>query len=86
MLTISLALWSRAQVVGGLVNSFSQFFGARILLGIGEAPQFRTSAPVVRDWFNERERGFATGIWNCSSTSGTAVSAPLLTFLMLTFT
>jgi MFS family permease len=73
-------------VLGGLVNSFGQFFGARVLLGIGEAPQFPTSARVVRDWFNERERGLATGIWNCSSTLGTAISAPLLTFLMLTFT
>jgi MFS family permease len=85
MLTLSLGLWSIAQVLGGLVSSFGQFFGARVLLGIGEAPQFPTSARVVRDWFHERERGLATGIWNCSSTLGTAISAPLLTFLMLTF-
>jgi MFS family permease len=85
MLTASLAVWSFAQMLGGLVQSFGQFFGARVLLGIGEAPQFPTSARVVRDWFNERERGLATGIWNCSSTLGTAISAPLLTFLMLTF-
>jgi sugar phosphate permease len=86
MLTLSLTVWSLAQMLGGLVGSFGQFFGARVLLGIGEAPQFPTSARVVRDWFNERERGLATGIWNCSSTLGTAISAPLLTFLMLAFT
>ncbi|MBV8096076.1 MAG: MFS transporter [Acetobacteraceae bacterium] len=85
MLTVSLGLWSLAQMLGGLVQSFGQFFGARVLLGMGEAPQFPTSARVVRDWFNERERGLATGIWNCSSTLGTAISAPLLTFLMLSF-
>jgi MFS family permease len=62
MLTASLGLRSVAQVLGGLVNSFGQFFGARVLLGLGEAPQFPTSARVVRDWFNERERGLATGI------------------------
>jgi MFS family permease len=66
-----------------LVQNFGQFFSARLLLGIGEAPQFPTSARVVRDWFNKRERGLATGIWNSSSTLGTAISAPLLTFLML---
>ena len=59
MLTLVSCLWSVAQVLGGLVNSFGQFFGARVLLGIGEAPQFPTSARVVRDWFNERERGLA---------------------------
>jgi sugar phosphate permease len=85
MLTLSLSLWSIAQALGGLVQSFGQFFGARLLLGIGEAPQFPTSARVVRDWFNKSERGFATGIWNSSSTLGTAISAPLLTILMLYF-
>jgi sugar phosphate permease len=85
MLPMSLGLWSIAQALGGVVNSFTQFFAARVLLGVGEAPQFPTSARVVRDWFNEKERGLATGIWNCSSTLGTAISAPLLTFLMLTF-
>ncbi|MBV8522302.1 MAG: MFS transporter, partial [Acetobacteraceae bacterium] len=47
MLTASLGLWSLAQMLGGLVQSFGQFFGARVLLGIGEAPQFPTSARVV---------------------------------------
>jgi sugar phosphate permease len=37
----------------------------------------------VRDWFNVRGRGFATGIFNCSSTLGNAIAAPLLTVLML---
>lgn len=85
MLPVSLALWSVAQLLGGVVASFGQFFGARMLLGLGESPQFPSSARVVRDWFNVAWRGTATGIWNCSSTLGTAISAPLLTILMLSF-
>ncbi|GGD83164.1 MFS transporter [Caballeronia grimmiae] len=84
MLSVSLATWSVAQAFGGVVNSFGQFFAARMILGIGEAPQFPTSAKVVRDWFGKKERGAATGIWNSSSTLGTAISAPLLTVVMLT--
>src|SRR5271170_1214531 len=34
LLTIGLSLWSIAQFLGGLVHSFSQFFGARVLLGV----------------------------------------------------
>src|SRR4051794_31019209 len=83
MLTLGLGLWSLAQAFGGLGNSFGQFFTARAVLGLGEAPQFPTAARVSRDWFNPRDRGTATGIWNCSSTLGTAISVPLLTFLML---
>jgi sugar phosphate permease len=85
LLALGLSLWSLAQLLGGLVQGFGQFFGARVLLGIGEAPQFPTGARVVRDWFNQRDRGLATGIFNCASSLGTAVAVPLLTFLMLTF-
>src|ERR1700733_11014369 len=85
LLTCGLTLWSLAQVLGGWVRGFGEFFGARILLGIGEAPQFPTCARVVRDWFNPRDRGLATGIFNCASSLGTAIAVPLLTFLMLSF-
>ena len=85
LLTLGLSLWSLAQLLGGFVQSFGQFFGARILLGIGEAPQFPTGARVARDWFNPRDRGLATGVFNCASTLGTAIAVPLLTILMLTF-
>jgi MFS family permease len=40
---------------------------------------------VVRDWFHPRDRGLATGIFNCASSLGTAIAVPLLTFLMLSF-
>ena len=85
LLTVGLTLWSVAQLLGGLVQNFMQFFVARLLLGVGEAPQFPTGARVVRDWFNPRDRGLATGIFNCASTLGTAIALPLLTFLMLSF-
>ena len=85
LLTMGLSLWSLAQLLGGLVQGFGEFFGARVLLGVGEAPQFPTGARVVRDWFNQRDRGLATGVFNCASSLGTAIAAPLLTFLMLGF-
>jgi len=85
LLTSGLSLWSLAQLLGGLVQNFGPFFGARVLLGIGEAPQFPTGARVVRDWFNQRDRGLATGVFNCASSLGTAIAVPLLTFLMLSF-
>ena len=83
MLSGGLGLWSLAQVLGGFVGNFWQFIVVRVLLGVGESPQFPTCARVVSDWFHRRERGFATGVWNCSSSLGTAIAAPLLTFLML---
>jgi sugar phosphate permease len=85
LLSMGLSLWSLAQLLGGMVQNFTQFFGARLLLGVGEAPQFPTAARVVRDWFNQRDRGLATGVFNCASSLGTAIAVPLLTYLMLSF-
>ncbi|MDQ0392671.1 MFS transporter [Labrys monachus] len=82
MLTCGLTVWSLAQVLGGIVLSFWQFIGARVLLGLGEAPHFPTCARVARDWFNIRQRGTATGLWNCASSLGTAVAVPILTAVM----
>ena len=45
MLALGLGLWSLAQAAGGLVTSFSQFFAARMVLGLGEAPQFPDRRP-----------------------------------------
>ena len=85
LLAGGLALWSAAQLLCGLVSTVGQFAAARVLLGLGEAPQFPTGGRVVRDWFAVRDRGFASGIFNSASTLGTGMAAPLLTFLMLSF-
>ena len=85
MLTLGLGCWSLGQMLGGMVTSFWTFVGARIVLGVGEAPHFPTCARVSRDWFNLRQRGTATGIWNCASSLGSFLAIPLLTFLMLSF-
>jgi sugar phosphate permease len=85
LLGCGLALWSGAQLLFGLVTGMGQFFAARLLLGVGEAPQFPSAGRVVRDWFAVRERGLATGIFNGSSTLGTGIAAPVLTALMLAF-
>jgi sugar phosphate permease len=85
ILTWGLALWSGAQLLCGVVTSMTQFFVARMLLGLGEAPQFPSAGRVVRDWFAVRDRGFATGVFNSASTLGTGLAAPVLTALMLAF-
>ena len=78
-------VWSVAQAACGLVGSFGQFFAARMVLGVGEAPQFPICARVVRDCFAPRDRGLPTGIFLTASTLGPALSAPFITWLMLSF-
>jgi sugar phosphate permease len=83
LLAAGLGLWSIAQAVAGFVTSFWQFSIARVFLGLGEAPMFSSAVRVVRDWYNVRDRGLATGIWNCTSSLGPAIAPPILTALMI---
>ena len=85
MLGFGMMLWSVAQVAGGLVNSLNQFYLARIVLGIGEAPQFPAGAKVFSEWWAVGERGRPTGISVASTTIAPAIAPPLLTGLMLAF-
>jgi sugar phosphate permease len=85
LLAAGLALWSLAQAAAGFVATFWQFSIARVFLGLGEAPMFSSAVRVVRDWYNVRDRGLPTGIWNCTSSLGPAIAPPILTALMLAF-
>ncbi len=85
LLGIGLTVWSLAQTLAGFVGSLSQLWWARLFLGVGEAPQFPSGARVVSDWFNVKDRGLPTGIFNSASSVGPALAPPILTALMLAF-
>ena len=69
VLGLGMFFWSVAQIAGGFVSSLQQFVVARVVLGIGEAPQFPAGAKV----------------FSASSTVAPALAPPLLTGLMLAF-
>ncbi|MRW84172.1 MFS transporter [Pseudoduganella sp. FT26W] len=83
MLGVGMLLWSVAQLGAGFVHTFQQFFVARALLGVGEAPQFPAGAKVIGEWFALRDRGAPTGIFVACTTIGPAIAPPVLTWLML---
>jgi sugar phosphate permease len=84
-LGFGMLLWSIAQLAGGFVRGVNQFFAARLLLGVGEAPQFPAGAKVFSDWFAVKERGRPTGIFVASTTIAPALAPPVLTALMFAF-
>jgi MFS transporter, ACS family, D-galactonate transporter len=59
---VSTFLWSVASFAASVTPSVGGFFGARFLLGIGEAPTFPASAKAVGYWFPPRQRGVATSL------------------------
>ncbi|MFM0366260.1 MFS transporter [Paraburkholderia sediminicola] len=85
LLGIGLIVWSVAQAAGGFVSTFGWFILARIVLGIGEAPQFPSAARVVSNWFPLRARGKPTGIFNSASPLGTALAPLCLSIIVVQF-
>lgn len=83
VLTAGVVVWSVAQALCGLVHNFTQFIWARILLGVGESPQYPTAARVVSDWFPVNKRGLPTGVFNAASPLGTALAPPLLSLMLV---
>src|ERR1700744_6241008 len=55
---ISTFLWSVASFAAALTPTIGGFFGARFLLGVGEAPTFPSNAKAIGLWFPSRERSF----------------------------
>ena len=52
---ISTLLWSIASFGAAATRSIAGFFGARLLLGVGEAPTFPANAKAIGHWFPPRE-------------------------------
>jgi MFS family permease len=80
---ISTFLWSIASFAAAITPNITGFFGARFLLGIGEAPTFPANAKAIGYWFPPRERSLATSIFDSAAKFAPAVGVPLIGILLL---
>ena len=71
-----------ATIATGLVRGVVSMFACRLLLGAGEAFCYPVNAKVTALWFRRSERGLATGIWASGSRVGSALSIPLVAFII----
>jgi MFS transporter, ACS family, hexuronate transporter len=74
---IVMALWSLASAAHALASSAFGFGVARFFLGLGESGGFPAAIKTTAEWFPQRERSLATGIFNSGANIG-AIIAPLL--------
>ena len=73
-LACALILWSLAAAAHGLVATVMGFVIVRFILGFAEAANFPASIKAVGMWFPQKERAFATGIFNSGTSIGVIVS------------
>ncbi len=79
----STLVWSAASFAAAAASSVGWLFGARFLLGVGEAPTFPASAKAVGHWFPAKERGFATALFDSSAKLASGLGVPLIGMVLL---
>ena len=77
--------WSAAAVLHSLATGAWSIGIARFLLGLGEAGNWPASVKVVAEWFPERERALASGLFNSGSAIGAILAPPVVAWLLLQF-
>jgi sugar phosphate permease len=80
---IGIFLWSCASFGAAITPTLHGLFGARFLLGIGEAPTFPANAKAIGHWFPHHERSFATACFDAAAKLASAVGIPLMGFVLL---
>jgi len=74
---VALGFWTMAHIAHGLVSGIVQFALARFALGLGESGNFPAGLKAVAEWFPQRERALAVGIFNAGANVG-AIVTPLI--------
>jgi MFS transporter, ACS family, D-galactonate transporter len=76
-------LWSVASFGAAVTPTLNGLFGARFLLGVGEAPTFPSNAKAIGMWFPPHERGVATSLFDGAAKFASAIGVPLIGGVLL---
>jgi ACS family hexuronate transporter-like MFS transporter len=76
-LATAVVAWSIAAIGHAFARTAAGFSIARAMLGVSESAIFPGSIKAVAEWFPQKERALATGIFNAGTNTG-AILTPLL--------
>lgn len=82
---IAFVIWTVAHMAHGGVYSVTQFAMARFGLGIGEAGNFPAGIKAVTEWFPQKERALAIGIFNAGANIGAIITPLVVPVLTLAY-
>jgi ACS family D-galactonate transporter-like MFS transporter len=80
-----IVLWSVATFGAAAAPSLGALFGARFVLGVGEAPTFPASAKAVGRWFPRQERGLPTALFDSAAKFSSVIGIPLVGIVLIRF-
>ena len=76
-LASAVVAWSAAAIGHAFATTAAGFSFARAMLGVSESAIFPGSIKAVAEWFPQKERALATGIFNAGTNTG-AILTPLI--------
>ena len=82
---IAIVVWTVSHVAHGFASGVTSFAAARFGLGIGESGNFPAGIRAVTDWFPQRERAFAIGLFNAGANIGAIITPLLVPVLVIAF-
>src|SRR5947209_10642768 len=82
---LSAFLWSVASFAAAAAPGVRSFVGARLLLGVGEAPTFPANAKATGYWFPRHERSLATAIFDSAAKFSTAFGTVAIGTVLIRF-
>ena len=82
---ISTFVWSVASFAAAISTGVRSLFGARFLLGIGEAPTFPANAKAIGYWFPKAERSLGTAMFDAAAKFSSAMGIPLLGLVLVKY-
>ena len=77
--------WSVAAIGHAFARTVTGFSLARALLGVSESAIFPGSIKAIAEWFPQRERALATGIFNAGTNTGAILTPLLVPWIALTW-
>lgn len=77
--------WSAASIAHAFARTVAGFSLARAALGVSESAIFPGSIKAVAEWFPQRERALATGIFNAGTNTGAILTPLLVPWIALTW-
>lgn len=81
----SVVVWSVAAMLHAFATGITSLSAFRFLLGVGEAGNFPGAAKVAAEWFPQKDRALAQGIFNSGVALGSIVAPPLIVWLQLMY-
>ncbi len=79
---VIITAWSIAGMFHALARNVLQFSLARIGLGLGESGNFPAGIKTVSEWFPEKEKALATGIFNSGTAVGVVVALMIVPWIL----